>query len=175
MPSGPATKQIANFITYGILTALSAFGSRASLVPGRAACAFPALKFLTGLALVATGTFHQGMMHNVVSYTSLIAAVTGLFVIARWLHQEPGWRGWASYGVISAVIQGIPRRFRQPDIPRGGGFLEKLATLTGVLLTICLPAGCFPELTVVDQMIDVVTARYLFYNLYNKRRERWEQ
>ena len=90
MPSGPATKQIANFITYGIQTALSAFGWRASLVPGRAACAFPTLKFLTGLAPVDTGIFHQGMMRNVVSYTSLIAAATWLFVIARRLHQEPG-------------------------------------------------------------------------------------
>ena len=131
--------QIANFITYGILTALSAFGWRARLVPGQAAGAYPMLKFITGLALIATGIFHQGMMHNVVSCTSLTATVSGMFVIARRLHQEPGWRGWATYAGISAVLMmGFLAVFGRLTSHGSGGFLEKLATLTGVLFTILL-------------------------------------
>ena len=133
--------QIANFITYGVLTALSAVGWRASLVPGRAAIAYPVLKLITGLALIANGIFHQGTGHNVASYTSLIATVAGLFVLARRLHHEPGWRGWASYAVISAILMmGFLATFGTLVPHHEGGVFEKLATATAMFFTVLLTA-----------------------------------
>ncbi|MDQ2786204.1 MAG: DUF998 domain-containing protein [Chloroflexota bacterium] len=130
---GPAAwVQISNFIIYGILIVVSAIGWRAALTPGPAAVWYPASRVLSGFALIATGIFHAGLIHNAVSYTSLIATVVGLFVLARRLHREPGWRGWDLAAVGTAVLEmGFLAAFgRLSSHGGGGGGFEKLATIT---------------------------------------------
>jgi len=142
LATGPgAGVQIANFITYGALAALSSIGWRTSLVPGAASAAYPVLRLITGLALIATGIFHRGVSHDIVAYTSLIATVTGLFVLARRLHREPGWRGWAPYAVATAILMmSLLAVFGSLVRYHEGGVFEKLATIAGVLFTVLLTA-----------------------------------
>ncbi|MGI8690018.1 MAG: DUF998 domain-containing protein [Thermomicrobiales bacterium] len=140
---GPAAwVQIGNFILYGTLIALSAIGWRAALTPGPAAVWYPATRALSGFALIATGIFHAGPIHNMVSYTSLIATVAGLFILARRLHREPDWRGWATVAVGTAVLEmGFLATFGFLNSHTGGGgVFEKLATITVAAFIIALTA-----------------------------------
>jgi hypothetical membrane protein len=139
---GPAPGvQIANFIVYGVLTGASAIGWRASLAPGAASIAYPALKLVTGLALIATGILHQGTGHNIVAYTSLFSTVAALFVIAWRLRREPHWRGWALYAVTSAIVMMGSLAIFGVEIPHHqGGAFEKLATITAALFSALLAA-----------------------------------
>ncbi|MFZ0217141.1 MAG: DUF998 domain-containing protein, partial [Candidatus Dormiibacterota bacterium] len=122
-----------------VLTLLSAIGWRAALAPGRAAIGYPVLKAVTGAALIATGIFHQGLSHDLVSYTSLIASIVGLFVLAVRLHGERFWRGWAAYAIGSALLMMAFLAVFGALIPHGGGgVFEKLATITGSLFVILL-------------------------------------
>jgi hypothetical membrane protein len=139
---GPAPGvQIANFILYGVLTAASAIGWRASLAPGAASIAYPVLRAVTGLALIATGILHQGTSHNIVAYTSLFSTVAALFVIAWRLRREPHWRGWALYAVISAIVMMGFLAIFGIEIPHHqGGAFEKLATITAAVFSALLAA-----------------------------------
>ncbi len=135
---GPgAAIPIANFMAYGALILLSGLGWRSSLDPGRAAWAYPALKLVTGAALIATGFYHQGSIHNAVSYASLIATVAGMLVLALRFRRAPQWRGWAAYAVLSAVTMMALLSVYGSLVAHGsGGIFEKLATMTGSLFTV---------------------------------------
>jgi hypothetical membrane protein len=133
--------QIANFIVYGVLTAVSAIGWRASLAPGAASIAYPVLKVVTGLALIATGILHEGTSHNIVAYTSLFSTIADLFIIAWRLRREPRWRGWALYAVISAIVMMGCLAIFGIEVPHHqGGAFEKLATITAALFSALLAA-----------------------------------
>lgn len=134
--------QIANFIMYGVIMIVSAYGWRAVLVRGPAATLYPAARVVSGLALIATGIVHHGPVHNAVSYISLIATVAGLFILAARLHHTPGWRGWASIAVVTAVLEmGFLAVFGRLTTPSGGGgVFEKLATITVAAFIVALTA-----------------------------------
>lgn len=131
-----------NFIVYGVVMVVSAWGWRVALAPGRAAILYPATRILSGLALVATGVVHQGPVHNVVSYLSLIATVIGLFALAARLPGLPGWRGWPAAAVATALVEmGLLAAFGALTTPTGGGgIFEKLATIAVATFIIALTA-----------------------------------
>lgn len=134
--------QIADFILYGVLMIISAYGWRRVLVRGPVAVLYPSARILSGLALIATGIVHQGPIHNVVSYLSLIATVAGLFILAARLHRSPGWRGWASTAMVTAVLEmGLLAAFGRLTTPSGGGgVFEKLATIIVAAFIVALTA-----------------------------------
>lgn len=134
--------QAVNFIVYGVVMVVSAWGWRVALAPGRAAILYPATRILSGLALVATGVVHQGPVHNVVSYLSLIATVIGRFALAARLPGLPGWRGWPAAAVATALVEmGLLAAFGALTTPTGGGgIFEKLATIAVATFIIALTA-----------------------------------
>lgn len=137
-----ASVQITNFILYGVLIIVSAYGWRRALVRGPAAVLYPSTRILSGLALIATGIVHQGPIHNTVSYLSLIATVVGLFILAARLHRSPGWRGWAPAAIVTAVLEmGLLATFGRLTTPSGGGgIFEKLATIIVAAFIVALTA-----------------------------------
>ncbi len=150
--------QITNFIVFGLLTCGSAIGWRATLAPGIAARSYPALKILSGLALITAGVFSQdpalgfphgvpspasptthAQIHNAASVVSLLATIAGLLVLARRFRHEPHWKGWPRYAVLAAALMiGFLAAFGATNNGGPGGMFEKLATITALVFSIAL-------------------------------------
>jgi uncharacterized membrane protein len=114
--------QQANFVVFGVLTLLSAFGWYRVLRPGRACIGFPLFQGISGLSLIGAGVFSldpnpgyppgavltaptvHGTLHVVFAYIVILALAGGCFVFARRFAREPRWRGWAAYSVITGVL-----------------------------------------------------------------------
>ncbi len=153
---GPAGwVQIANFIVFGALSCCSAIGWRATLAPGIGARGYPALKVLSGLALIAAGIFSQdpalgfphgapspahptmhAQIHNAATVVSLLATIAGLLVLAHRFRHEPHWKTWSRYAVLAAALMiGFIAAFGATN---NGGMFEKLATLTAMVFMVAL-------------------------------------
>ena len=97
--------------------------------------------FPVGVPALAHLTVHA-QIHNAVSYVALMATVAGLLILARRLHREPSWRGWAPAALTAGVLMmvflatfGILTAQHGP-----GGIFEKLASLTPSLFGVALAA-----------------------------------
>lgn len=150
--------QIANFVFFGVLTAMSAVAWRASLAPGRGAAAIPVLKglmaaglILAGLSLMdpsgaEVGSVH-GVIHNIASYVTLTATWCSTFIFAARFAQEPGWRLWSVFAVVSAILVIVFLAGMGIALGRHGdaGLFERLATLAtlplGLAVTVRLLLG----------------------------------
>ncbi|HEX9414399.1 MAG TPA: DUF998 domain-containing protein, partial [Ktedonobacterales bacterium] len=114
--------QQVNFVVFGVITIWTAFAWRQFLIGGVGATWYPILRGLEGLALIVDGFFSQdpaygyppgavlvpptphGVIHVLFDFVSIIAIALSFLVLARRLAREPGWRGWATYGVINAIL-----------------------------------------------------------------------
>lgn len=134
--------QVGDFVLYGVLLIISAYGWRKVLVHGPAAVLYPVARIVSGLALIATGIVHAGPVHNAVSSLSLIATVAGLFILAARLHRSSGWRAWASAAIVTAVLEmGLLAAFGRLTTPAGGGgVFEKLATVVVAAFIVAITA-----------------------------------
>ncbi|HEU0168041.1 MAG TPA: DUF998 domain-containing protein [Chloroflexota bacterium] len=155
-PSG--WMQVANFVLFGVITAISAIAWRASLAPGRGAVAIPVLKLVLAVGLVAAGlslmdpsgapvgTVH-GAIHNIASYVTLTGTWISTFIFAARFAQEPRWRWWSVFAVLSALLVIAMLAGMGMALARHGdaGLFERLATLAtlplGLAVTIRLLAG----------------------------------
>jgi hypothetical protein len=151
--------QQANFIVFGILTIISAFGWRAALAPGRGALWYPLLKAVSGLGLIMDGIFSQdagrgyppgaptlpitvaGQIHNIAAYICVSSIALGAFVLAARFAAEPRWRWWAPYAALTGIatmafIATFGALFAQPGTP--AGLFERLSpgvdSLLGILV-----------------------------------------
>ena len=153
--------QATNFAVFGAIGCLSAFAWRPTLAPGLGATWYPRLAIIAGVAMIGAAIFSQdpsmgfpvgvpalahpsvhAQIHNAVSYIALTATIAALLILARRLHREPSWRGWAPAALTTAVLMmvflavfGILTAQHGP-----GGIFEKLASLTPSLLGIALTA-----------------------------------
>ncbi len=150
--------QTANFIVFGLLSCCSAIGWRATLAPGLGARSYPALKVLSGLALITAGLFSQdpalgfppgvpspasvtthAQIHNAASVLSLLATIAGLFILARRFSYEPHWKGWSRYaGLAAALMVAFLAAFGATNNGGPGGMFEKLATITALVFSVAL-------------------------------------
>ncbi|MGH2365498.1 MAG: DUF998 domain-containing protein [Chloroflexota bacterium] len=142
-PSG--WMQVANFVVFGLLTAISALAWRASLAPGRGATAIPALKAVIAVGLIVAGlsvmdpssatvgSLH-GAIHNIASYVTLTAVWISAFIFAARFAKEPGWRVWSAFAVLSAVMVVVCLAGMGMALGSQGdaGLAERLSTLVGL-------------------------------------------
>jgi hypothetical membrane protein len=113
--------QTANFIVVGLLMLLFAVGLRRLFPAGRASLFGPLLVGLFGAGLVASGIFTtdpanfppgadttaaswEGAVHGIAFLVILVSVVAGCIVLARRFRQEPAWKGYALYSIITAVL-----------------------------------------------------------------------
>jgi hypothetical protein len=149
---------MANFIVFGTLSCASAIGWRATLGPGIGARSYPALKVLSGLALIAAGIFSQdpalgfppgalspthptihAQIHNAVTVVSLLATIAGLLVLARRFRHEPQWKGWSRYALLAAALMiAFISAFGATKNGGPGGMFENLATITALVVMVAL-------------------------------------
>lgn len=97
--------QQVNFLVFGVLTLLSAFGWYRFLTPGRYSITFPLFQIIAGLGLIGAGLFTSGTIHIICAFALIIALADGCIVLARRFTLGPRWRGWAVYsGMTGALI-----------------------------------------------------------------------
>jgi Protein of unknown function (DUF998) len=113
--------QQVNFVVFGAIVIWTAFAWRKLLKGGVGATWYPIFRALEGLGLVVDGFFSQdpafgypkgaaltvtlhGTIHVIFAFVSITSIALGFFVIARRLAGEPGWRGWATYSVITGIL-----------------------------------------------------------------------
>jgi Protein of unknown function (DUF998) len=151
--------QVANFIGFGILGCVAAFAWRPTLAPGIGATWYPRLRVLAGLAFIGAGLFladpgggfpvgavapatptAHALVHNLVSYVSLIVTVAELVILARRFADEPHWRAWSPAAAIAAVLMMAFLAAFGVLVAQGGpaGIFEKLASLTPTLFGIAI-------------------------------------
>jgi hypothetical protein len=155
--------QRANFVLFGLLTAVSAIGWRRLLSAGRGAVAFPALRALAGVALILDGIFSQdpsggyppgaataqtlsGQIHTTFAALAIGSLAASWFVLARRLGAEPGWRAWAPAAALTGVLSlAFIMAFGAAGAQGGvSGLFERLAggvdSLLGLALVVALVA-----------------------------------
>lgn len=113
--------QQVNFVVFGLIIISTAFAWRTFLKGGVGATWYPIFRTLEGLGLVIDGFFSQdpafgypkgvaltvtlqGELHNIFAFVSITAIALGFFVLARRMTKEPGWRGWATYSLITGIL-----------------------------------------------------------------------
>jgi hypothetical protein len=114
--------QQTNFIAFGLLLFLSAFGWRQLLSPGRAGVWFPLLRALAGVGLVVDGLFSQdvvrgyppheatappslhGQIHSGAAFIVITSLAVSCFVLARRFASDQLWRGWAPLAAAAGVL-----------------------------------------------------------------------
>jgi hypothetical protein len=114
--------QQVNFVVFGVIVLWTAFAWRKILKGGVGATWYPILRGLEGLGLIMDGFFSQdpapgyppgavlsaptfhAVVHQVFAFVSITAIAVGFFVLARRFAMEPGWRGWATYSVITGFL-----------------------------------------------------------------------
>lgn len=114
--------QQANFVIFGLITIWTAFAWRQFLTGGIGAAAYPIIRGVQGLALIVDGFFSQdpagypagaaalttpgvhAVIHQIFAFVAITAIAVGFCVLAPRLAKEPGWRWWATYSVVSALL-----------------------------------------------------------------------
>ena len=112
--------QSANFVVVGLLMLGFAVGLRQLFSTGRASVFGPLLVGMVGLGLVASGIFRtdptnypagadttmttKGGIHFIAFLIIVVSVIAGCFVFARRFRQEPTWRGYGRYSVITGVL-----------------------------------------------------------------------
>lgn len=164
---GPAGwVQVANFIVFGVVGCASASAWRATLAPGRGSTWNPRLRVLSGLALICAGIFTQdpgagfplgvaapahpsthALIHNMVSYISLVTTVIELLILAGRFRGEPRWRAWAPVGIASAVLMMAFLAAFGALVAGDGpaGLFEKLASFTPTVFGVAVVIRLFAE------------------------------
>jgi hypothetical protein len=127
--------QRANFFIFGLLLCFFAVGLRRELLPGRGALLIPLFQFLSALGVIGDAIFIYEPMHLVCDLIAFNSALIFLFLFAWRFRQEPEWKGWIAYSIVTALAMmgflaafGLANHFGGP-----AGLLEKLATCTRTL------------------------------------------
>ncbi|MGH3275808.1 MAG: DUF998 domain-containing protein, partial [Streptosporangiaceae bacterium] len=141
--------QMANFVVFGTIGIVTAFAWRPTLAGGLGATWYPRISVLAGAALICAAIFSQdpghgfpvgaltpahpswhAQIHNIVSYISLIATIAQLLILARRMHREARWHGWAPAAVLAAVLMMTFLAIFGVLVANGGpaGLFEKLAS-----------------------------------------------
>lgn len=146
--------QQVNFVVFGAITVWTAFAWRKFLEGGAAATWYPILRGLQGFALIVDGFFSQdpagyplgaatlttstlhAAIHQIFAFVAITAIALGFFVLARRYVREPGWRGWATFSVISGILTiGLISVFGALSGQHSqiAGIFERLATSLGTI------------------------------------------
>ncbi len=113
--------QQVNFVVFGILTLLSAFGWHGLLRPGGASIVFPLFQSLAGLGLIGIGFFSRsiswlrqgvvvtastvhGTIHTVCAWVIILSFAIGCFALAAHFGIKVRWHGWALYSRLTSVL-----------------------------------------------------------------------
>jgi hypothetical protein len=145
--------QIANFVVFGVLTAISVVAWRAALSPGWGASMIPITRGLLAVGLIIAGvcvtdasgdgpsTLH-GALHNAASSVALTATWCSAFLFAARFAREPGWRVWSVLMALSGLaIFGSLAGMGIAIAEHGNvGLFERLGTLLSLPLGLAVTA-----------------------------------
>jgi hypothetical protein len=113
--------QQVNFVVFGILMMLSAFGWYRFLTPGRGAIWFSLFQGIAGLCLIGTGVFSMdpfpgyspgatlalstlhGTLHSSLAWVLICTLALGCFTLAKRFWHTPHRRGWGVYSAITGA------------------------------------------------------------------------
>jgi hypothetical protein len=151
--------QQVNFVVFGCLAVISAFGWRMALTPGTGATWYPILKGMTGIGLIVDGFFSQdpalgypvgavvgspsahGLVHNLFAFVTITAIAVSAFILARRFAAEPRWRWWAVYalatGLLTIVFIAILGALNNHP-GAAAGLFERLATGINTILSLAI-------------------------------------
>jgi hypothetical protein len=113
--------QSANFVVVGLLMLAFALGLRRLFSAGRASLFGPVLVGTFGVGLVASGIFTgdpanypagadtttvttHGLVHSIAFLVIVVSVIAACFVFARRFREEPAWKGYAIYSVITGGL-----------------------------------------------------------------------
>ncbi len=129
--------QRANFFVFGLLMCCFAAGLRCELVRGRGAILIPLFQIFAGLGVIGDAIFIYEPLHLVCDLVAFNSGLLVLFLFAWRFRQDPAWRGWTTYSIVTALATmallgafGLANHLGGP-----AGLLEKLATSTRALWT----------------------------------------
>jgi hypothetical membrane protein len=139
-PSGGV--QRADFIVFGLLIGLFAFGLRAVLARGATAFWAPLLQGVIALGLLLDGLVPSGALHLLGDSLTFTAFPLCAFLLAARFVRVPQWRGWAAYSVASGLLFWAALIAFQVTTAHTGpaGLFERAAVLVSALWTIVLAA-----------------------------------
>jgi hypothetical protein len=127
-----------NFVVFGLLTLLSAYGWHRLLTPGKYSIVFPLYQAVAGIGLIGVAWFTSGTIHIILAFMLIIAFADGCIVLARRFTLGPRWRGWAVYSAMSsALIFVFWISFVTGSAGSAAGFVERLSAGSHALW-ICL-------------------------------------
>ena len=155
-----------DFAICGVGVLWSALVWRRILAGGVCATWYPIVRAVEGFGLVAIAFFSQdaaygyppgapsgatpptpaGLVHLVGTIVIVNAMCIGLLIIARRFWKAPGWRGWATYSIASAVATMVLMGFfgvaqnTHTALTGYAGLFERLATSSDTLWSVVLVA-----------------------------------
>jgi hypothetical protein len=151
--------QQVNFVVFGVLALLSAFGWRMALTPGVGRIWYPLLKGVIGTGLIVDGLFAQdpvagypaggvvgaptthAVVHTLAAFVTITAIAISCFVLARRFAVEPRWRGWVAYTILTGLLTiGLIAAFGATNNQVGApaGLFERLATGVNTVLSLLI-------------------------------------
>jgi hypothetical protein len=139
--------QQVNFVVFGGLMTGFAVALRRELETGRGSVLVPALQLLSACGLIGDGIFIHEPLHLVCDLVTFNATLAILFLMAWRFADEPRWKGWTAYSIVTALLMmGFLTAFGIANSHGGpAGMFEKLAVATratwSVLLVGTLLAG----------------------------------
>jgi hypothetical protein len=107
--------QVANFVLSGILLMIFAAGLHLGVTDGRGSRVGPALLFAAGAAMALMGfetdpirstgprTLHN-LVHDLAFALFVLALLPAFFVLWRRFREDPLWRGYARYTLITGIL-----------------------------------------------------------------------
>ncbi len=96
--------QQVNFLVFGLLTLLSAFGWYRLLRPGEASIMVPLFQVVAGVGLLGVALFTGGTIHIIFAFMLIIAFAGGCFALAAHLGMKVRWHGWALYSRLTGIL-----------------------------------------------------------------------
>lgn len=96
--------QRSNFALCGVSVLWSAYVWRKILKGGVCATAYPIIRGIEGIALIAIAFFTQDPLHTVFLIVIVNTMTLGLFVIARRFWRNLDWHGWVAFSVICGLL-----------------------------------------------------------------------
>jgi hypothetical protein len=129
-----------NFVLFGVLLCLFAWGLRRELKRDWGARSIPLFQGLAGAAVIGDGFFLHPVPHMICDLIAFNASVCVLFLFAWRVRRDVRWRGWATGSVLTALgMMTCLFLFGMLDHIGGpAGLMEKLATAVRTLWSVAL-------------------------------------
>src|SRR5579875_2966339 len=121
--------QQANFIVFAFFAVGFGLGMLKELRGGVGGTLFPLLQVPVAIGMLISGVFIHDPLHTIGDFITFLAIIAGFVVMAFRFAQEPQWRGWGIYSIVSALLMIFLLAMFGRSLHSGGpaGLFERLA------------------------------------------------